>query len=130
MIALANIKSASKFTFQVGDATKLQFSDNSLDGIFDFGVIHHIPNWEKAVDETYRVLKKGGQIFIEDFSIETFNIALRKVFHKVLAHPYDSMYRRNQFVRYFESVGFKMMKKEVRRPLGLLEYFVLIATKA
>lgn len=129
MIVLANKGNPRKFNFQVGDASKLQFRNNSFDGIFDFGVLHHIPNWKEAVDEAYRVLKQGGQIFIEDFSIETFNISLGKVFHGFLDHPYDSMYKRNDFMRYFESVGFKIVKKEVRRPFGLLEYFILVATK-
>lgn len=29
--------------FEVGDASQLRFKDNSFDGIFDFGIIHHIP---------------------------------------------------------------------------------------
>jgi len=43
-----------------GDVENLPFADNSFDFIFCFGVIHHTPNTEKAVEEIFRVLKPDG----------------------------------------------------------------------
>ena len=45
---------------KIGDAENLEFSDNSFDFIYSWGVIHHSPDTQKAVDEIYRVLKPGG----------------------------------------------------------------------
>lgn len=47
-----------------GDLQDLPFSDNSFDAIFSHGVIEHIHNHEKAVNELYRVLKPGGYALI------------------------------------------------------------------
>ncbi|MFC1943190.1 class I SAM-dependent methyltransferase [Chloroflexota bacterium] len=44
------------------DATDLQFEDNTFDCVYSFGVLHHIPNIEKALAEIRRVLKPGGRI--------------------------------------------------------------------
>lgn len=49
---------------QVADAENLPFSDNSFDVVYSFGVLHHTPDTQKAVDEVLRVLKPGGQIII------------------------------------------------------------------
>ena len=44
----------------VGDSENLPFDDNFFDVIYSWGVIHHTPNTEKALDEIIRVLKPGG----------------------------------------------------------------------
>ncbi|MFC1900286.1 class I SAM-dependent methyltransferase [Chloroflexota bacterium] len=46
------------------DATNLQFEDNSFDCVYSFGVLHHIPEIEKALSEIRRVLKPGGQVMV------------------------------------------------------------------
>jgi len=130
MIALAKKGSNSAaVSFEVGDASKLQYSDNSFDAIFDFGIIHHIPNWKDCILELKRVLKPNGVILIEDLSIETFKNSVGIIFKKVLSHPYNHMYKREEFFKYAEEVGLKIQSKEVHNPLGLLQYFVVIARK-
>lgn len=46
------------------DATRLPFADNSLDCVYSFGVMHHIPEIEQVVSEIHRVLKPGGRVMI------------------------------------------------------------------
>lgn len=48
----------------VGDAEWLAFADNSFDMVFSFGVLHHTPDIKKAVQEIYRVLRPGGEVWI------------------------------------------------------------------
>lgn len=127
MIKLTTGFDNNKFDFRVGDVTKLQFKSNSLNGIFDFGVLHHVANWEKAIRELHRVLCKGGYVFIEDFSVETFQSPLGNLMRKVLTHPYSSMYYRNDLIQRLRQVGFKIVKLELKKPLGLLDYFVIVA---
>ena len=45
---------------QIADAENLPFEDNSFDAIYSWGVLHHSPDTQKAVNEVYRVLKAGG----------------------------------------------------------------------
>ncbi len=49
---------------QIADAENLPFDDNSFDSVYTFGVIHHTPDTQKAVDEIHRVLKPGGNAVI------------------------------------------------------------------
>ena len=43
-----------------GDGTNLNFEDNTFDGWWSVQTLQHIPNFEKATKEAWRVLKKGG----------------------------------------------------------------------
>ncbi|MDD5509208.1 MAG: class I SAM-dependent methyltransferase [Dehalococcoidales bacterium] len=44
------------------DATALLFEDNTFDCVYSFGVLHHIPDVQKALGEIKRVLKPGGLV--------------------------------------------------------------------
>lgn len=46
------------------DATRLPFADNSIDCVYSFGVLHHIPEIDRVVSEIHRVLKPGGRLMI------------------------------------------------------------------
>jgi ubiquinone/menaquinone biosynthesis C-methylase UbiE len=43
------------------DAEKLPFEDDSFDLVYSWGVLHHSPNTQQAIDEVYRVLRPGGR---------------------------------------------------------------------
>ncbi|MBM3245317.1 MAG: class I SAM-dependent methyltransferase [Candidatus Omnitrophica bacterium] len=46
------------------DAENLPFKDNSFDTVYSFGVLHHTPDTQKAINEVYRVLKPNGEAVI------------------------------------------------------------------
>lgn len=48
----------------VGDIHDLPFADNSLDAITCIGVLEHVKNPFKAVEEMHRVLKPGGFCYV------------------------------------------------------------------
>ena len=56
-----------QYQFLVQDATDLsQFADASKDIVIIFGVLHHIPEWRRVIDEVKRVLKPNGSFFLEE----------------------------------------------------------------
>jgi len=59
-------KNVGKGKFVVGSVTNIPFKDNSFDYIFSVDVFQHVPDLNKAIKETQRVLKKGGTLIIID----------------------------------------------------------------
>lgn len=53
-------------TFVEGSAEKLDFPDKSFDVVISNGVFNLIPNKERAIAETFRLLKPSGRFIIAD----------------------------------------------------------------
>jgi ubiquinone/menaquinone biosynthesis C-methylase UbiE len=131
MISIARMRNRDPtIKFEVMDALKLRFSDNFFDAVFDFGVIHHIPDWRRSVDEIRRVLKEDGLIFIEELSIDSFERGIGKVWRKLLDHPYESMFSAEEFVGYLRDAGFEILNFRESNPLKLVRFFSLIARRS
>ncbi len=90
-----------------GDASNLEFPDGTFDLVVDFGIVHHIPNWQDALAEVSRTLKKGGEFLFEELPIETWNRGIGKPLKKLLEHPYDDMFRKQEFVDTLKELGFE-----------------------
>jgi ubiquinone/menaquinone biosynthesis C-methylase UbiE len=113
--------------FKVNDASKLGFPDHYFDAIFCFGAIHHIPNWRDCIYEMKRVLKPGGEIILEDLSIDSFASGIGKLWRKLFAHPYAEMYTSEDFKKHLIDVGFNNLSYEDFYPLKLIKHFSLSA---
>jgi SAM-dependent methyltransferase len=50
--------------FVCGDATRLDFKDDTFDLVTMFDVLEHVPDHERAVAEARRVLKPGGHLIV------------------------------------------------------------------
>ncbi len=57
---------ADRLNFQVGNAVKLRFEDNSCDMVISTGMLHSLKNPVMVLRECYRVLKPGGEAWIYD----------------------------------------------------------------
>jgi ubiquinone/menaquinone biosynthesis C-methylase UbiE len=56
--------------FRIVDARAMPFDDAQFDGVFSFGVLHHVLNgWRQVVAETARVLKPGGWFVFTDLVV-------------------------------------------------------------
>ncbi|HEX7794194.1 MAG TPA: class I SAM-dependent methyltransferase, partial [Vicinamibacterales bacterium] len=54
--------------------------NESFDAVFDFGILHHIPDWQKAVREIARVLRPGGLFFFEEVTGQALQRWLYRTF--------------------------------------------------
>lgn len=65
-VALAR-KRLPAASFIVQDAADMQdVPSASQDTVVVFGVLHHIPEWKAVLDEIARVLRPGGEVFLEE----------------------------------------------------------------
>ena len=51
---------------KIADATDLPFKDNSFDVVLFLRVLHHINNFNQALNEALRVTKSGGVILLSE----------------------------------------------------------------
>jgi ubiquinone biosynthesis O-methyltransferase len=77
-----------------GNATALEFDDNSFDKILCSEVIEHIPEWNNAIREIARVLRPGGSLVLSTPNRHSFYGFERYFIHqgllkKAWPHPCD-----------------------------------------
>jgi ubiquinone/menaquinone biosynthesis C-methylase UbiE len=128
MIQLAGKNNgAENISFMVMDASKLDFPDNTFDAIFNFGIIHHIPNWKDCLNELKRVLKKNGELILEDLSIESFSGFPGRIYRSLTDHPYEQMFSADEFTRYLKEIGFSIRNFQLSNPMKLFKFFSISA---
>jgi ubiquinone/menaquinone biosynthesis C-methylase UbiE len=89
----------------LGDATAIAAEDSSYDAVFDFGIIHHVPDWRSAVREVSRVLRPGGRFFFEEV---TQHALARWSYRRFLDHPTEDRFSGTDFVAEVERSGFRV----------------------
>ena len=130
MIQIARRKNKdSSIQYYVMDASTLSFADSTFDAIFDFGIIHHVPNWKDCISEMYRVLKDNGQAILEDLSIDTFSTLSGRIWKGLLDHPYNEMFSTVEFLESLAAEGFEIQDFSEHHPLRLFKHFSLVAKK-
>lgn len=119
-----------KSELQVGDAENLPFENEEFDAVYSWGVLHHSPNTQKAIQEVHRVLKPEGiaKIMIyHKYSIIGFMlwvrygllrlrpmISLEKIYAQYLESPGTKAYSRKEAIDLFE--GFEIVS--INTPLA------------
>jgi len=111
-----------KATFMEGDVSSLEFPDASFDLVVNFAILHHVPNWRKALAEVHRTLTVGGQFLFEDLPLETWEQGVGIPFKRIADHPYDQMFRKQEFVDELETLGCRV-ETHANRPFSLYHFW-------
>lgn len=73
MIEIAKSKNIKNADFAVGKSNELPYDDDTFDIVVCSQSFHHYPYQDEAVDEVYRVLKKGGLYILSDSGLGGFS---------------------------------------------------------
>lgn len=94
-----------------GDALQLAAADGTYDGVFEFAIFHHIPQWRRALAEVRRVLRPGGYFLFEELSREFFHDTglFGSFLRHTTVHPWAEMFDFPSFRRELAAAGLKLV---------------------
>jgi ubiquinone/menaquinone biosynthesis C-methylase UbiE len=99
---------SENIVLRVADAANLPFPEEYFDAGFAFGVLHHIEDWQKAISEMHRVLKKGSPFCFEEFFFDSLLLRLNlRIAEMFGPSPYVVMTER-AFQEKLGTVGFEL----------------------
>jgi ubiquinone/menaquinone biosynthesis C-methylase UbiE len=75
--------------FRIGSITEIDHPDDTFDAAFVFGVLHHVPNWRRALSELCRVLVAGGVLLVEELHGRFVDFEDRFLF---TSHPLEARF--------------------------------------
>ena len=110
MIALAGLRLAKyddRTRVFIGDAEAIDAPDGSFNVVVDYGVIHHIPQWQQALKEIARVLMPGGTFYFEDLLKNLISIWPAPLFFD---HPQATQFYGREFRSELEAAGLRVLK--------------------
>lgn len=110
MVALAK-KRLSKYGERArvftGDAEAMDVPSESFDIVVEYGILHHVPGWQKALEEIARVLKPGGTFYFEDILKGFISAWPMRV---LLDHPQETQFTGRQFRAGLEGADLRVLK--------------------
>ena len=106
---------AERLRLFVGDAEAIEAEGASYDAVFDFGIIHHVPDWRRAVSEVARVLRPGGRFFFEEVTSQALN---RWSYRTFLDHPRQNRFSAEELVAELERQGILVGRNSVEWLFG------------
>ena len=89
---------------RVGDATAVDLPDASTDAVFDFGIVHHVPDWRAAIAEVARVLRPGGRFYYSEVTKHALD---RPTYRLLFDHPADDRFTAEDLVAALEERGLR-----------------------
>ncbi len=99
-----------RLRFFKADVTELPFEDGEFDAVLSLDVLHHIPDWDKALDEIGRVLGPRGSYVLNDLALPGFTARIFRscgvlqaddVIDHLSRNGFKAVYRENPKVSVF-----------------------------
>ena len=92
-----------------GDVADLPYENGAFGAVFNFAVLHHVPDWKAGLQEIARVLKVGGRLFSQDHDVANHDWLSRHLF----VHP-PGRFTNVDFLDQVTSVGLRLLDIEDR----------------
>jgi len=104
-------------TMYVGDSIDLPFKSDTLDALFGFGFLHHVPNWRRALSEIARVLKSGGVYYMEELYPSLYQNVITK---RILLHPEHDRFTSKDLQVELDAAGLSLINSFELKKMGIL----------
>lgn len=92
-----------------GDVEAIPAQSGTYDAVFDFGIIHHVPAWRRALREIFRVLRPGGRFYAEEV---LRGMLERSLVRRFLAHPATDRFDQVAFEGALGQAGFRLVASD------------------
>lgn len=125
MVALARRRLGERASVRVGDAAALDEPDASFDAVFDFGIVHHVPEWPAAIREVARVLRRNGRFYFEEVARRVLD---RPIVRALTRHPREDRFEASDWLAELGRHGLHVGDR-VRRICGGA-WFLGVATRS
>ena len=108
-LALAEEQNLPNARFVQGDAADLsRFEDGSFDMIVDFMILHHVEGWRDFLGEACRVLRPGGEMYINDLTKKGVHLT-DFLFH--WEHAEEPLFTMKEFEQQANWSGFQTLER-------------------
>jgi len=94
--------------FKLGDIEELPIKDNCIDIIISNCVINLAPDKDKVFSESYRVLKKGGKMFVSDIVLLGELTEEQKSDEGLLTGCVAGALQKEEYLKKIKNAGFKV----------------------
>ena len=108
MLKIAKARLTKQTNLRLKPIEKINFKSNYFDYVFSVDTFHHYSNYDLAMKNIYRVLKKKGKLIIADFN---FGFIGNKIFHAIEPGN-NKMYSKDEFKKLFKAYGFKNINQK------------------
>jgi ubiquinone/menaquinone biosynthesis C-methylase UbiE len=117
--------SSDRLILETGDVTHLSLPNESVDAVFNFAILHHVPDWQAGVAEIRRVLKPGGRFFFEEVTRRALD---RWSYRTFFDHPTENRFTASQFVTELERQRLRLAHPVIEKGGGDFLFGVAIRT--
>jgi ubiquinone/menaquinone biosynthesis C-methylase UbiE len=103
--------------FCVADAARLPFGNETVDAVFGFGFLHHVPAWRDGLAEIHRVLKPGGVYYFEEYYPSLYQNFITR---RLATHPAHDRFSGCELREAFTSAKLNLFSTFEIRRFGIL----------